>query len=141
MRFSIHDPSVAYGSVGCSVVVQGFCRPGACCKEGACTNGQPPPSCGPGLPFSLGHLLQDDLLDGQLGHYPLEPTILLFQLFEPLEGIGFQPSVLALPSLVGRQTDRLAADCLLDPFACRKLFAMARSFLMISSPLCLFRFI
>ena len=49
----------------------------------------------------IDRLLQDLLIQRQIRHRVLEPTVLLFQILQPLHRIGLHPPVLALPAVIG----------------------------------------
>src|SRR5208283_120293 len=45
-----------------------------------------------------------------IGHQPLEPAVLIFELFETLGLVEFHPAVLALPAVIGPLADPVLAD-------------------------------
>jgi len=58
-----------------------------------------------GPTFSLRDLLQDGLVQDQLGHRFFEPAVFLFQFFEPLDGLLLGSAILLLPTVKGRRAD------------------------------------
>src|SRR5262249_5447516 len=89
-----------------------------------CTLGVPTPPAphGPGphsaggargLVVSLGGLFQDQLVQRQISHCPLQPGVLPLKLLQPLRLIQLQTAILGAPPIIGllRHADRPAQLC------------------------------
>src|SRR5262249_40119523 len=59
-------------------------------------------------------ILQRYILQGEIRIHPLQATILMLQLFEPLHVGGLYPTVLRLPLVVGRRADAIVPPDLID---------------------------
>lgn len=100
-------------SANCCALVQDSGRPSASSLSDAGTHAPPPRVRGPGLPFSLGNLLQYGRVESPVGTKSFEAGVLLFRFFKPLEGVLLDAGILALPTLVGRHAQRNHAAGLL----------------------------
>ncbi len=65
-----------------------------------------------GLQVSLGHVLQNLLLQRQLRHQPLKPRVLFLQLLQPPGLLELEPAVFLAPSVVRLLADLTLPACL-----------------------------
>ena len=63
------------------------------------------PAAALGSVFSRGHLFQDQLVHGQLGHHPLEASIPQLELLEALGLVDLEAAVRLAPAEVGMVSD------------------------------------
>ena len=64
-------------------------------------HGTPLLGVGPGLEVSRCHLLQDTIVEREIGHQALQSHMLLFQALQPFGLIHPQPALFFLPPVVG----------------------------------------
>jgi hypothetical protein len=62
----------------------------------------PPTAAVRGLQVSRGDVLQDLLLQGELGHQPLQPRILALKVFQPFGLLKLAPLLTARTTAAGR---------------------------------------
>ena len=72
-----------------------------------------------GSKVSLGRLLQDQIVQRQICHRPLQPLVLLLELLQPLRLARLHPSVLPSPPVVRLLTHAQLPAHLLDPLPVR----------------------
>jgi hypothetical protein len=80
------------------------CKRDAPRREVESGRAQRTPACGKGLVFSPESFLQDQLVERQFGHRPLEPAVLLLQFLEALGLVELQTAALG-PPVVGLVRD------------------------------------
>src|SRR5437868_6219458 len=82
------------------------------CVERGCpttVQAQRTSASGKGLVFSPEGFLQDQLVERQLGHRPLEPAVLLLHFLEALGLVELQTAVLAPPAIIALLRDAEAS--------------------------------
>src|SRR3954449_12550238 len=72
-----------------------------------------------GLEVSPGSLLQNELVQGQVGDCPAQTTIFLLELLQALHLVGLEPTVLLTPPIIGDLAHADLADRVSDVLALR----------------------
>src|SRR5262249_20085294 len=89
--------------------------PGVLKPRASPVHGTPLLGVGPGLEVSRGHLLQDTIVEREIGHQALQSRILLFQALQPFGLIDSQPAIFFLPPIGGLFRDPQLTTDLRDP--------------------------
>jgi len=93
---------------------------------------------GRGLEVSLCGLRKDQLVQRQIRYHTTKPGVLSLQLFQALDLIALQTTVLIAPPIIGYFRHAYRSDCVCYLRPCAISTLTCRSFATISSAVCLF---